>query len=995
MAEASPDVSLRLSGARDSLMLISVVVVGLTATGLGMWLAWGHLDSVMDRRLGEAAREVETQLSREAAAVETFVETVAAFVESSQEVTKIEFDSFVGRTAGRWPGLVAVEWQAWVPAEKRAGFEAAMQADQPGFRIVERDGGGRLVPVATRPVHLPVVHVFNMGVSTSHPGLDLAASREWFEAKIAAIPAPHAVASPSFGIVTSDGRGIGEGFSISDSVLASGTGPARERLQGFVSAVFAYRPLIRAATAGTGIERLHVTVRDAVEISPVYFSWEVGEAEHGPDTTRRVVSTVEMAGRTWEVTIAPRPELFAGLVPDMPWYVLGFGFLATAVCGVGLCWRQRAQRERESQVGERVGIERRFHDIVDRMSGAVIVVRAGAAAAPFPVVEFNAPAAGLIGRPRETIVGRPLGEVLSGAADSGLLAALERVRATGEVQHLASLNLIQGDRIRHLAGAVFRVGRGAEMCAVLQDLTELKTAESALREARDELELALDVSRVGLWSWDIAQRSLRLDVRCARLYGLEGTDVVDDAVVTSRIHPEDLKLIREEVERALSEMRSYEVEYRFTLADGTLRFLCSRARPVREPGGSGTKIVGCSWDVTERRRMEEHLRRTQRLESLGTLAGGVAHDLNNALAPVTMGLDLLKRRVLADSEAVESIKLMQTSVRRASSIVRQLIAFKRGAGESKVPSPVHPKRVLELLGTTLVESFPKEISVLIEPASLDLPRIVADEREVHQVLLNLCVNARDAMPDGGRLVVSCEGLELGAANQSQFPELRPGAYVLFCVADTGSGISPEIRHRVFDPFFTTKEVGKGSGLGLSTALGIVRAHRGGIQFESREGVGSTFRVLFPVFVDDEPSRTVPVVALATVAGEPARVSCLLLVDDEAQVRELARRALEQSGFKVMTAGNGREAVELFAQHVQAVDAVIMDLLMPVMNGAAATAAIKRIRPDIPIVGASGFATDALIDEAKAAGITTFLPKPFTVTILVEAVRAAMAQKKTG
>ena len=992
MADASFAVSPEGRCRRDRVTLIVALLTGLVVTAVGIQLAWSYRQEVLRRELAEASHEIEHNLSRQAGGVEALVETVAAFVESSATVTADEFESFLLRTAGLWPGLVSVEWQAWVPGRQLDAFEADMQTRRPGFRVVERDATGALVPARPRDVHLPVVHSFTTGPPPSPPGLDLASNQEWYEAKRAATETMHAVASPSFGIIGADGTGLGEGFAVNAAVLEAGTGPAHERLRGFVAAVFAYRPMIHAAVEGTRINRLRVTVRDVEDATPAYVNWPAGESGGTGISAMTETSTVHVAGRTWEIAVSPNRELFSQITLGVPWYVGGVGLCATLTGLLILTWRQRARRDREMQVVERMNVERRYRDVVDRMSGAVFVLRSRGPGSDFEIVELNAAAGQLAGCACEQAVGRPLAQIVPDAGAAGLLGALERVRARGQVERIEIAELRRGEQRGHVSAVLFPVGHDDEYCAVLHDLTELKAVESALREARDELELALEVSRVGLWSWSVSDKQLHLDPRCSRLYGLNGAEVVDNTSVAERIHPEDLKLVREETERALSEMRSFEVEYRLTLPDGTLRYLCSRARPVREHGDS-VKVVGCSWDVTERRRMEEHLRRTQRLESLGTLAGGVAHDLNNALAPVTMGLDLLKRRFAGDTEAVESIKLMQTSVRRASSIVRQLIAFKRGAGDAKQQAPAHPKRILELLGSTLIESFPKEISVLIEPASLDLPRVVSDEREAHQVLLNLCVNARDAMPGGGRLVVSCQLLEVAAANQSQFPELRAGTYVAFCVSDTGSGISPEIRHRVFDPFFTTKDVGKGSGLGLSTALGIVKAHRGAIHFESREGAGTIFKVILPALPDDEPVRTVAAAPVQSTPIPATHTSCLLLVDDEIQVRELSRRALEQSGFRVITAGNGREAVELFSENVQKIDAVIMDLLMPVMNGAAATAAIKRIRPDIPIVGASGFATDALVDEARNAGMTLFLPKPFTVAILVEAVRNAMAGKR--
>ncbi len=990
MAGAHAPASARAHRLRDGVSIAIVAAIALAVSGLITALAWAHREGVYQRGLSEAVREIEHNLARQAGGVQAFVETVAAFVESSTHVSKAEFDSFMMRTAGLWPGLVAVEWQAWVPEDRLAAFERTMRQEHAEYAVFEYDATGGRMPVGSRDVHLPVVHAYSPGGMAEEPGFDLAANREWLEYKLAAVDTTEAMASPPFGIVGRGGRGLGEGFAVNDVVLIPGAAPVRERIRGFVSAVFAFRPMIDAAMSGTRIHKLHVSVRDLAADMPVYFSWTEGGSSRAALEDLRATSVIEVVGRRWEILVEPNPELFTGVVLGLPWLVLTAGLLTTVAIVLAMVWRQRIQLEREREAAGRLEIERRFRDVVDRMSGAVFVLRGDADGGGLRIVEINAAACGLAGCPCETAAGREFSEVLPGAAAAGLLEALERVRQGGEPQQLELVELVRDGETRHVSAIVFRVGRTGEICAVLHDLTPLKAVESALREARDELELALDVSRVGLWSMDVATRRVRLDSRCLRLFGT-GDDVAEESVLAARVHPEDMKVVHEEMERAVREMRAYEVEYRYTLPDGTLRYLCSRGRPVR---GSGTaKIVGCSWDVTERRRMEEHLRRTQRLESLGTLAGGVAHDLNNALAPVTMGLDLLRRRLSDDPEAAESIKLMQASVRRASAIVRQLIAFKRGAGDNRPQAPAHPKRILEVLGTTLVETLPKEISILIEPASLDLPRVVADEREAHQVLLNLCVNARDAMPRGGRLVVTCEGLEVGPANHEHYPELRAGNHVVFSIADNGTGIPAGIRDRVFDPFFTTKEVGKGSGLGLSTALGIVKAHRGTIQFESREGTGTTFRVILPALSDDEPVRILPAVPPKPPGEAAARVPCLLLVDDEAQVRELSRRALEQSGFKVITAGNGREAVERFAEKVQSIDAVVMDLLMPVMNGAAATAAIKRIRPDVPIVGASGFATDALVDEAKRAGISTFLPKPFTVNVLVEAVRAAMAAKR--
>jgi signal transduction histidine kinase len=452
---------------------------------------------------------------------------------------------------------------------------------------------------------------------------------------------------------------------------------------------------------------------------------------------------------------------------------------------------------------------------------------------------------------------------------------------------------------------------------------------------------------------------------------------------------EDHERVCGEARAAIAQGREFETEVRFTARDGSWRRLCLRARPTRGADGEVRQLVGCVWDATQRRNEEESRQQRQRFESVATLAGGIAHDLNNALAPLSMGLDLLRLRLGGDTESVETLQSMAASTRRAATIVKQLSGLARGGSEVTVAA--QPRRILETLREQLQDSFPPGIAVRVRVPDDDLPHVQGGARPMHQVLLSLCVNAREAMRASGTLTVESRVIHVGPAQRVEYPELTQGAYVAFVVQDTGPGIPEAIRSRVFDPFFSTKENGRAAGLGLATALSIVRSFRGTIRFDTREGEGTRFSVFVPV----APERVRVSGAAAPGGGGVAmpgvtlRGRTVLLADDEPMVREVARRVLASAGMKVLVAADGREAIDLFTAHADAIDVVVLDLVMPGVDGPTAGAEIRRRRPEVPLLGASGYATDQALEQARAAGFTSFLPKPYTMDGLLDALRAIL------
>ena len=395
--------------------------------------------------------------------------------------------------------------------------------------------------------------------------------------------------------------------------------------------------------------------------------------------------------------------------------------------------------------------------------------------------------------------------------------------------------------------------------------------------------------------------------------------------------------------------------------------------------GEGLMIAAAVRDITERRNAERQANRARRLESIGTLAGGIAHDLNNALTPILLTLDLLKQQYPTEHETLDTV---EHSANHAAEMVRHLLAFAKGSEGRRVS--LAPRRLLEEMEKIIKGTFPKNIQVRLR-APKDLPTVLGDATQLHQVLLNLCVNARDAMPDGGILTLEAESLD-GAvlAELPKTGDAPPSRCVVLRVSDTGTGIAPEVLDRIFDPFFTTKEPESGTGLGLFTVAGIVKGHAGLIRVSSQPGRGSTFAVLLPAerHPGAEATRAAPASDF-TGHGE-----LILYVDDEVTVRDAARSVLERLQFTPLTASDGMSGLVQAVQHRTALHAVVTDLHMPHMDGLAFVRALRKLLPDIPVIVASGRLEATPAQELRKLGVHVMLEKPFTQEKLAAALQQA-------
>jgi PAS domain S-box-containing protein len=528
-------------------------------------------------------------------------------------------------------------------------------------------------------------------------------------------------------------------------------------------------------------------------------------------------------------------------------------------------------------------------------------------------------------------------------------------------------------------------GRPRRLFGTLQDITERRRALNALSDSEERFRQVTESIDEVFWLSDIARtRTFYISPAYERIWGRSRERLYNEALAWQEaIHPEDQQHVREAVQKSLS-TGSFEQIYRILRPDGTQRWIRDRGFPVKDASGKIYRVAGVAEDITERKQLEEQFLRSQRMESIGTLAGGIAHDLNNMLAPILMTCELM-RLELPGEENQQLIGTIESNAKRGSELVKQVLSFARGVEGRYVT--LQPKHLIRDIVSIIGETFPRSIRVQSELAP-NLWLLAGDPTQLHQVLLNLCLNARDAMPGGGDLKITAENFEINAASAPMNQEAQPGSYVVIRVTDTGTGIPPEIREKIFDPFFTTKEVGQGTGLGLSTALGIVRSHGGFIDVRSELGKGSSFAVWLPARAPND------MITLETAEAWMPRGhgELILVIDDEASVRTITRQTLEAYDYKVMTAADGADAVALFAQHKDEVKLVLTDMIMPVMDGPVLIPVLKKINPDVAVIATSGLSTTGLQDKAMAAGAQRFLTKPFTAECLLRNMDELLARE---
>ncbi len=564
-------------------------------------------------------------------------------------------------------------------------------------------------------------------------------------------------------------------------------------------------------------------------------------------------------------------------------------------------------------------------------------------------------------------------------ANQGIPCEVDRVQSReDEALKSGASDYVLKERLFHLAPAVRRALREAK------EQSERRLFEEKIREQAALLDLAQDAIMV----CNLTGRIQFWNKGAERLYGLSSAQTTGSDIREWLSYEATSFQTAQEV---VLDTGQWNGELQRLTKDGRTVIVHSRWTLLRDAQGNPKSFLSIDTDLTEKKRLEAQFLRNQRIESVGRLASGIAHDLNNILAPIMISVPMFRSGLPAD-EFEKMLATVEASAHRGADVIKQLLTYARGIEGSRAILPLKP--LLHEMGRMIQQTFPKNITFSSTTVS-ELWPLLGDATQLHQVLMNLCVNARDAMPLGGALSVAAENLDLDENYVSMSPDATVGPHVVIRVTDTGKGIPKEIIEKIFDPFFSTKDLGKGSGLGLSTVLGIVKSHGGFVNVRSAPGTGSTFEIYLPAV----PGAEAPASPAARGKQPRGQGELILIVDDEAIICEVTKKTLERNGYKVLVAADGVEALALYAQHPGMIDLVLTDIMMPILDGVALVRALKKLDPRVKVIASSGISSSGgRLDRAaelEALEVRAFLSKPYTAEKMLRLFEEMLHGPRSG
>ncbi len=644
---------------------------------------------------------------------------------------------------------------------------------------------------------------------------------------------------------------------------------------------------------------------------------------------------------------------------------------------------ERALEQRRLRI-ERQRAEQQIHlqaNALEAAANAILITdRAGT------ILSANTACCTLTGYAREELIGQNPRLLKSGKHEAAFYRAMWETIGNGRVWQGDIVNRRKDGTLYHEEMTITPVrggnGQTTHFITIKQDLTERRQTEEAMRASEAKFrQLAENIHEV---FWMTNPQNSNIDYvspayetiwgrTCESLYASPRTWL--DA-----IHPED----RERVQLATMTKQvrgEYDETYRITRPDGSVRWIHDRGFPVRNAAGEVCRVVGTAEDITERLNLEAQLLQAQKMEAIGQLAAGVAHDFNNLLTVIRGNAELVLFDAAQFNEQTrESLGQINAAVERAANLTRQLLTF--GRKQIMQPRLLDLNEVVGNMTRMLKRIIGEDISLTVSYDS-NLPTIVADVGMMEQVVMNLAVNARDAMPGGGQLHLGTTDEQIGEEYVHVNPQAAVGNYVCLCVTDTGHGIPPEILPRVFEPFFTTKAIGKGTGLGLATVYGIVRQHRGWITVYSEMGRGAAFRVYLPVANVGEQDAA----RRLTESDVRGGTEIILLAEDDSPVRALMRNVLERYGYEVVEADTGVEALKRWRERDGKIDLLLTDMVMPDgMNGRELAEQIRAEKPALPVIYTSGYSADLVGRDFELQDGVNFVQKPCSPRRLAQTVR---------
>jgi two-component system, cell cycle sensor histidine kinase and response regulator CckA len=607
------------------------------------------------------------------------------------------------------------------------------------------------------------------------------------------------------------------------------------------------------------------------------------------------------------------------------------------------------------------------------------------------VTSWNAAAERIFGYSSEEMIGASIYRLIPEELHDAERSLLEQIRQGQWVEFSETERVRKDGRRITIALSVSPIrnaaGQVVGASSIKRDITERKQAELALAQSQERLQLALRAARMGTWYWDFSTDSMSWDRGLSQLYGLsEEESVIRFDQFIERVHPDDRDYVREAIQRARDITGSLTIEFRILLSNGKVRWLSDHGHVARDPSGTPRYMTGVSLDVTERTLMEERLRQAQRMDSVGQLAGGIAHEANNMMSVVLGCADYVLQRADLPQEVRQDVDQIWRAAKRTAGITQQLLAFSRR--QMLRPQILDLNNTVRELEPILTRALGENRAIRMH-LSPTLGRVRADPGQLEQVLINLTLNARDAMDAGGRLTFETMNVVLDQAYAAAKPveTLEPGEFAALIVTDTGHGMDRATLSHIFEPFFTTKPVGQGTGLGLSTVYGIVKQSGGFIWAYSEAGLGTTFKLYFPLVASVE--ERVPEDA-ERPAGRAEEV--VLIAEDEPMVRGIMARTLRECGYTILEAGDGREALRLLEAESRRVSLIIADVVMPDMGGRELAAGVAQHWPDVPVLFTSGYTGLDVVRRGLLEEGREFVQKPLAPETLARKVRELVDAK---
>ena len=933
------------------------------------------------------------------------LESLHSLYVASQPVERHQFGTAAGPFLSSVPGIQALEWVPRIPHAKRGEYEAAVRREGlDGFQITQRHGQGHMVSAERREAYFPVHFIEPQKGNEVAVGFDLASDPTRLAAIRQARDTGQATATGRVTLVQETGEQFG--YLIFLPIYEKGApvrtiADRREHLQGLVLGVFRIGDVLEQSLASLQPQGVDVRLYDTsappgqrlLYCHPrrVHDHPSCPKGEHTgsktPDGLRHTAS-FDVGGRRWSIVCTPTPAFVAGRTTWHPWVILGGGllvagllatYLLSLVRHAGQLTRVNLNLTEEVAEREQAQEARRMAQFaIDRAGDAVFQSKLDGR-----FVYVNDAACTVTGYSRDELLSMTVFDVASDVTPS---TWPEWTRGIMEDRAVSRESLARGKdgRIVPIELTVNYVAYNEQQYyfAFVRDVTERRRTEQALRESEQRFRTLTTMAPAGIYLTDAQGRYLYVNDAWCRMAGRSAEQARGQGWIDA-LDPDDRRRVADAWEQYVRSGGNWAQEYRFTADEGKPTWVFGVARALTDEAGNVTGHVGLNVDITEQKTLERQFLQAQKMEAVGRLAGGVAHDFRNQLTVVKGYCHLLLKSLPVDSEFLDPIRQINQAADRATATTTKLLAFSRK--QTLRPELLDLNEVLLSLDAPLARMIGDDvkISVIHDPGPCT---VKVDRSGLEQAILNLTVNARDAMPEGGTLTLETAMVQLPTGDVGRDPGLPPGWYVMLAVRDTGTGMDAETRRRVFEPFFTTKEVDKGTGLGLSTVYGFVKQSGGGVEVVSGPGRGAAFRIYLPPI--NEPAHAGE--KAADDEALPGGSETVLVVEDERPLKELIVDVLRRCGYHVLDADSPREAIALAASRDDRIDLLVTDVVMPEMHGQELAGRLRAARPDVRVLFISGYSRKMAGDESLPVDVN-LLAKPFDPRTLARAVRGVLGQ----